>query len=583
MGDETGVDSGRPLMAGGGTTALPAASPREAAGHGWVSFAVLLAYCAVSFLYFGLRLLTRPGSQYVGPRDDPQIFIWSFAWLPHALLHWENPLVTHAIWAPSGVNLTWTTFVPGLALLFAPLTLTVGAIASYNVATVLIPALAAWTAFLLCRHLTRAVWPSLVGGFLFGFSSYMLGQQQGHPHMSTVFLVPLVALVVLRFLERELDGRGLVLRLGPLLALQLSFSTELTFTLTLALGGALVVAYALDRSRRRRIVSLLWPLAGAYALAAVIMAPFLYYAFRDRVGSPFVPPEIYIADVLNFVVPTRLELAGAGWAGGITSHFPGNDGENGAFLGLPVLAIVVLFAWQRWRTPGGRFLLAVLVLAAFFALGAELTVYGHGLVPLPWTVLDGLPVFNNVLTVRFALYTSLAAAVIVALWTASRPPGDVWRWLLPGLAMVMLVPNPTTRGWATSFSIPPFLSDRAYRTCLESGENILPLPVQGGGDSMLWQVKSDFRFRMAGGRIATTPPSPFMNPERIERVSLGYGIPRREADLLKGYIAAKGVTSVVVDKRHSTLWSGALDSFAKRQDVGGVLLYRVAGPNRPCP
>ena len=206
---------GGPTSAGADGPSADASSRvgERAAGSGWSSFAALLGYCAVSFLYFGLRLLS--GGQYVGPRDDPQIFIWSFAWLPHAILHGENPLITHAIWAPSGVNLTWTTFVPGLALLFAPLTLTLGAVASYNVAVVLIPAVSAWTAFLLCRHLTRALWPSLVGGFLFGFSSYMLGQQQGHTHMSTVFLLPLVALVVLRFLEGELDGRGVVLRLAP--------------------------------------------------------------------------------------------------------------------------------------------------------------------------------------------------------------------------------------------------------------------------------------------------------------------------------------------------------------------------------
>jgi hypothetical protein len=64
--------------------------------------------------------------------------------------------------------------VPGLALLFAPLTLIAGPIASYNVAAILMPALAAWTAFLLCRYLTHAVWPSLVAGYLFGFSLFAL-------------------------------------------------------------------------------------------------------------------------------------------------------------------------------------------------------------------------------------------------------------------------------------------------------------------------------------------------------------------------------------------------------------------------
>ena len=102
----------------------------------------LVLYITVAFLAFGLRLLIDPGSNYVGIGADPQVFIWSFAWWPHAILHGENPFVTHAVWAPAGVNLAWTTTVPGLALLFSPLTLVAGAVASYNVAAVLMPALA---------------------------------------------------------------------------------------------------------------------------------------------------------------------------------------------------------------------------------------------------------------------------------------------------------------------------------------------------------------------------------------------------------------------------------------------------------
>ena len=83
-------------------------------------------YGLVSFLYFGLRPLVDAGPSYVGSGPDPQIFIWSFAWWPHALLHGQNPFVTHAIWAPGGINLAWATTVPGLALLFAPLTLARG-------------------------------------------------------------------------------------------------------------------------------------------------------------------------------------------------------------------------------------------------------------------------------------------------------------------------------------------------------------------------------------------------------------------------------------------------------------------------
>ena len=96
--------------------------------------------------------------------------------------------------------------MPGLALAFSPLTLLVGPRVAYNVAAVLLPALAAWTAYLLCRRVTGKAGPSLVGGYLFGFSSYMLGQQLGHLHMTSVFLVPLVRSRPLRYVDGELDA-----------------------------------------------------------------------------------------------------------------------------------------------------------------------------------------------------------------------------------------------------------------------------------------------------------------------------------------------------------------------------------------
>jgi hypothetical protein len=549
----------------------------------WTSPAALAVYCALSFLYFGLRLLLEPGSQYIGPFDDPQIVIWAFGWFPHAILHGENPLVTPTLWAPVGINLTWSTTVPGLALLVAPLTLLIGPFTTYNVVAILLPALAGWTAFLLCRHLTRSFWPSFVGGYLFGFSSYMFGHMQGHAHMTSVFLVPLVALVVLRYVEGGLDGRGLVVRLGPLLALQLLFSTELIFTLTLALGGALLLALALVPDRRPRLRSAIGPVVAAYAVAGVLTSPFLYYAVKGLHTSAYVPPEQYVADLLNFFIPTNLELPGEGWSHAITKHFQGNDTENGAFLGPAALVIVAWFAWRRWRTPGCRFLVAAFLLAAFFALGSELHVAGHRVIPLPWAAVIHQPLWDNVLTVRFAMYVSLALGVIAALWTAARPAGSTLRWLLPGLAMLALVPNPWANVWATTYTIPSFFTDSAYRGCLKPGEIILPEPISVGGESMLWQVANGFHFRMAGGRIQQIPPSPFMHPDSIALISGGYDLKPGQAGLVRAYIREKGVTSIVVDKGRSAKWTPVLDRIAKRQDVGGVYLYRISGETPVCP
>jgi len=555
------------------------------------TWSVLLGYCVVSFLAFGLRLLIEPGHVYEGVYDDPQIPIWSFAWWPHAILHGQNPFVTHAIWAPSGVDLAWANTLPPLALLLAPLTWLAGPFVSYDLAVVLLPALSAWTAFLLCRHLTGKLWPSLAGGYLFGFSSYVLGHLAGQPQLTAVFLLPLAALLALRFVEGELGGRRFALLYGLLLGVQLYLALEIAFSLTLALGAALVLAYLFLPERRTRLRASLRPLAGAYCLAGLVAAPMLYFALSNPRESGFTPPGAWLADIANLVIPTHVEALGAGWSESVSAHFPGNSTEQGVYLGLPILIILVLFAWERRRSPGGRFLVAFIAVAAYASLGPELTVYGHRLIPLPTPfghdTVPGLgkhpfPIFDNTLAVRLTLYTSLAVAVAVALWAAAPRPGERLRALALGLGILFLLPNPGV--WTTRYSIPPFFTDARYRPCLPPNANVLPEPIGSGGQAMLWQVADGFRFRMAGGRIQTSPPSGFLHPDSLAQISVGYPPVGNQAALLSSYISHFGVTDAIVDKRDARVWAPALDQIATPHDLGGVLLYPIGGSLPPgCP
>jgi hypothetical protein len=547
----------------------------------WTGLAVFGGYALVAFLYLGVRLLVDPGSQYEGVGSDPLAFIWCFGWWPYAILHGQNPFVAHAIWAPSGANLTWTTSVPGLALLFAPLTLIAGPFVSYNTATVLLPAFAAWTAFALCRYLTGSLWPSIVGGYLFGFSSYLLSEEVGHPHMSAVFLLPLVALVCLRFVAGDLGWRGAALRLGPLLGLELLISTEVTFTLGLAIASAVGLGVALLPSRRRRLVVLLGPLAAGYAFGALLTSPFVYYAIEGFRSRAFHAQSFFQTDLYNFVVPTVTALASRGWAVSIADRFPGNDAERGAYLGLPALLIIALYLRRRVGSPAGRFLLAALALVVVCTLGFQLTVGGHRTFELPWSLVGNWPLFDNVLPERLAVYLALLGAVIVALWTAAQRAG--WaRWLLPALAMLAIVPNPSARKWATRYDVPSFFTDGAFRTCLDPDETVLPLPIGAGSESMLWQVADGFRFRMAGGNIAPEPPAAFMSPPVTEYIAQGGSLTGGQVPVLEAYIRSKDVTSIIVDQSMINEWSGALDRIATPVPLGGVVVYHVADGSPSC-
>ena len=219
----------------------------------------------------------------MGVFDDPQIPIWSFAWWLHAIEHGQNPLVTHAVWAPSGLDLVWVNTVPALSVVFAPLTALIGPVASFDVAAVLLPALSAFTAFLLCRHLTGRFWPSLVGGYLFGFSDYELQHVLGQPQLTAAFVVPLIALAIVRGFDGAISKRRLAIELGLLLGLQLYLATEIALTATIMLAAALAGRFALTPSRRRDVGALVKPVAGGYLIAR--SSPLRFSTTRSATSS----------------------------------------------------------------------------------------------------------------------------------------------------------------------------------------------------------------------------------------------------------------------------------------------------------
>ncbi len=150
------------------------------AGFRHYGLGALLLYGLVSVAFFGRGLIGHLSDRYIGTGIDPGAMTWFLEWWHYAILHGVNPFHTHLVWAPGGDNLAATTLIPLPGLIAFPVTHFLGPIASYNIVMLCGPAFAAWTAFLLCRHLQLSGWPSLMGGYVFGFSPFMLSHMLGH-------------------------------------------------------------------------------------------------------------------------------------------------------------------------------------------------------------------------------------------------------------------------------------------------------------------------------------------------------------------------------------------------------------------
>lgn len=539
------------------------------------SLAALGAYLVVSFFYLAIPVISHPARDMIGYRTDPNLFAWMLAWWPHAILHGTNPIVTNAVWWPQGTNLAWDTSVPGLALLVAPVTLLGGPVLGYNTVVVLLPALAAWTAFLLCRHLTHSFWPSVAGGYLFGFSPYVLGQTEGHLHMTAVFLVPLIALALVRYVDGSLTGKRFVLSLSLLLALQISFSTELAFTLTLAIAASLAVAAALVPASRHRLRLLLGPLLLSYAGAALLIAPFLAYALLHIERGAIHSPEKYPADLLNLVIPTRLTALGWSWTRSVAETFKGNTSEEGAYLGVIWIAILGWFAWSFRRVASARFLVTVIAIGVVVEFGPRLTVGGHYTITLPWRLVSGLPLFNNILPVRISMFVALAASVCVAWWASSRRAPRAARIVLTALALATVVPSLWLNVWHKHPYRPAFFTQGTYRTCLGPDDSVLMLPFPRLTDAMLWQAETGFRFRMANGYVNSIVPEGVPDA-RVVRRFMRLPVPTTPQPLL-AWARTQGVTKIVAAGPGSRAWVRLLSPVVHPQRIGGVHLFDLHG------
>ena len=242
---------------------------------------------------------------------------------------------------------------PGLALLLAPVTL---ARAGRGVRHGGRPAAGArrWTAFLLCRHVTGRSGPRSPAATCSASRATCSARSSGHLHMTSVFLVPLAALVVLRFLEGELGGRGLGVRLGPLLALSScsrprSCSRSRSASRPGSCSGCSSPRDRDARIRRSRLRLLLAPTAGRPCSPPRSSTT----RHRERLPGPDHGHEEQRCRPRELRRSRPGHVARALVDASLAEHFPTNDVERGAYLGLPLLAIVVLFAVLRARSAAG--------------------------------------------------------------------------------------------------------------------------------------------------------------------------------------------------------------------------------------
>ncbi len=208
-----------------------------------------------------------------GQTDDYLQSAWFIGWVPHAIAHGLNPFFTNAMFVPTGVNLAQNTASPLFGLIGAPLTEAFNPLVTTNVLMVLAMPVSATAAFVVLREWKVWLPGAALGGLVYGFSPYMVGQGTDHLYLTFAPLPPFIALTIVSILQRKGSPWRLGIQLGLLVVAQYLISQEVLVDIAI-ISFAALVCFALRYPRRIPAIALAIgrPLLVALPLVVALLA-----------------------------------------------------------------------------------------------------------------------------------------------------------------------------------------------------------------------------------------------------------------------------------------------------------------------
>ncbi|HVB52322.1 MAG TPA: hypothetical protein VND89_11375 [Acidimicrobiales bacterium] len=448
--------------------------------------------------------------------------VWWLEWLPWALTHGHNPLLTNAIWARlGGVNALSNTSWFAPAAVLSPITLLLGPVASSNVANLLAPVLSGWAAFALAGRFSQRTTIRVIAGGLYAFSPFVVRNTVlGHIDLTLTAYLPLVLLLGLELLSRGARPRRVGVLLGLLTILQ--FFTGLEVLAISAITGALcALGVVITRPRLVMLArrQLLIAASIGTTIAGVVLAyPLWFFLAGPRhVKGPFWPMGTTkpwrIIDPGHHIFTSNTSFSTVGYLGA--------KGSGPAFLGFGLLLLVAL-SFPLWRKRLSSIIIAGVAVASWYV---EFS---------PENLRAKLPFFSSVETVRFALPVTLCVGLLlassvdgwwsaVAKWWPStsdvrrRRTGHVVIALLVVAAFVPTIDTYSVPFRVTAAEVPAWYRLNASR--LAPGTAVLTLPFAYGVKSqpMAWQAESNIDFNLIGG-WAFVPGANGVNDEIVSHL-----------------------------------------------------------------
>ncbi|MEV6524049.1 hypothetical protein AB0M43_19035 [Longispora sp. NPDC051575] len=576
-------------------TVAPESRARGISGlRGWAArhrFGLLasLAY-TLGGIWVYARLWVNPQVRLVGDGQDHQLFIWMLGHAARAVTHLENPLFSTRLNAPEGVSMMANTSVLGLGIPMTPITLLFGATVSFGVLGVLSLAgtAAAWY-YVFSRHLVSSKVAAAVAGALCGFSPGQISHSPGHLHIIAQFVLPFIVLYVLRLAKPGARTVRDGVILGLLITYQVFVSEEMLLLTAIGCAGLAAVYSILQRKDAR---AAFMPMLRGLTVAGLVSLAFLAYPlwlqFFGRQYSRGLPFNAvnYISNALAYFTYPGQSVAGDQLQ---AVRLASNYGEQNSFFGWPLMFLtfaIVIWLWKK--NPTVRLLAVTAVGFVLLSLGKQVVVGSHGTgIPMPFRVLQHVPVLDMALPTRFSLIVVPLIAALLAIagdkLVAAKDGGLPVRWLWgTALAMALIPIAPIPLPGFDPKPVPEFITSGQWRGYVPEGRTLVPVPLPRNDamDGMRWAAAENVAFAVPRGFSIV--------PDGTEKRSGVFDArPRHTSDLLRS-VASTGTSAVVtdVDKREVVndlrYWKGSVVVLGehKHQAALKTTLDALLGPGQ---
>jgi hypothetical protein len=353
-----------------------------------------LAFYAIFLIFYTWPWATHFNGYFFSDSGDGLQNVWNMWWVNFSVTHLHQlPWTTKYLDWPYGTSLLGQTMNPfnGFVAIVLQKLLTLSQ--AFNIMVIFSFLFGGLTTFWLCHYFTKRYAPSLIGGFVFTFSSYHFAHAIGHMQLVSLEWIPLFILLWWKLMTKPRYR----LAVGATIVLFLVLFCDYYYFLYCVSTAVAISIYLWHKKelaplKRKQTYR---PFLVFLILALIMVAPLPIALLRENAHDPLQGAHnarLFSTDLFTTIID------GGFWKfASLTTwywrHVKAYIAESSVYFGISVITLMVITIWKRNKIHRDTvFWIVIGSVFAIFSLGPRLLVLGYSInhAPLPYALLEKL-------------------------------------------------------------------------------------------------------------------------------------------------------------------------------------------------